>query len=100
LQKALDIISTIPLFDGLPPDQLKALAEIVLHKHFNKGQIIFSEGDIDRTGSSGEESDNEFAAAIEETGIAYLAVSGQDAGDKESFDYNVGTSFPLIPQNF
>ena len=50
--------------------------------------IIFSEQDIDRTGSSGEDSDNEFAAAIEETGIAYLAVSGQDAGDKESFHYD------------
>ncbi|HUT64149.1 MAG TPA: CHASE2 domain-containing protein, partial [Anaerolineae bacterium] len=46
--------------------------------------IIFSEQDIDRTYVSGEESDNEFASAIEETGIAYLAVSGQDAGNKES----------------
>lgn len=43
--KALNIISAIPLFDGLPPDQLEALAEIGLSKHFNKGQIIFSEGD-------------------------------------------------------
>ncbi len=50
--------------------------------------IIFSEQDIDRTGSSGENSDNEFASAIEETGVAYLAVSGQDAGDKESFHYD------------
>jgi CRP/FNR family transcriptional regulator len=45
LQKTLDNISTIPLFDGLPSDELEALSEIVLHKHFNKGQIIFSEGD-------------------------------------------------------
>jgi len=45
MREDLDIISTIPLFDGLPPDQLEALAEIVLRKHFQKGQIIFSEGD-------------------------------------------------------
>lgn len=45
LQKVLDIISAIPLFDGLPQDQLEALAEIVRSKRFNKGEIIFSEGD-------------------------------------------------------
>lgn len=45
MQKARDIISAIPLFDGLPPDQLEALAEIGQSKHFNKGRIIFSEGD-------------------------------------------------------
>jgi CRP/FNR family transcriptional regulator len=45
LQNAVDIISAIPLFDGLPPDQLKALAKIVLRKDLQKGEIIFSEGD-------------------------------------------------------
>jgi CRP-like cAMP-binding protein len=45
LQKALEIIAAIPLFDGLPQDQLEALAEIVRSKRFNKGEIIFSEGD-------------------------------------------------------
>ena len=45
MRKDLDIISTIPLFDGLPTDQLEALAQIVLRKHLQKGQIIFSEGD-------------------------------------------------------
>jgi len=45
MREGLDIISTIPLFDGLPPDQLEALTEIVLRKPFQKGQIIFSEGD-------------------------------------------------------
>jgi CRP/FNR family transcriptional regulator len=45
MSKALGVISRIPLFDGFPPDQLKALSEIVLKKHFQKGQIIFSEGD-------------------------------------------------------
>jgi CRP/FNR family transcriptional regulator len=45
LQNAVDIISAIPLFDGLPSDQLEALGEIVLGKDFKKGEIIFSEGD-------------------------------------------------------
>ena len=45
MSKILDVISNIPLFDGLPLDQMEALAQIVLRKHFHKGQIIFSEGD-------------------------------------------------------
>ena len=45
MQKTLDVISTIPLFDGLPQDQLEALAGIVRSRRFNKGEIIFSEGD-------------------------------------------------------
>ena len=45
MEKALDIISAIPLFDGLPRDQLEALKNIAVSKHFNKGHIIFSEGD-------------------------------------------------------
>ena len=41
--------------------------------------VIFSAKDIDRfeLGSTGEESDNEFATAISESGITYLAVVGQ-----------------------
>ena len=38
-------ISGIPLFEGLPPDELQELAEIVVKKDFKKGQMIFSEGD-------------------------------------------------------
>ena len=45
MSNTLDVISNIPLFNGLPLDQMEALAEIVLRKHFYKGQIIFSEGD-------------------------------------------------------
>ena len=45
MSKILDLISHIPLFNGLPPDQLEALTEIAVSKHFPKGQIIFSEGD-------------------------------------------------------
>jgi len=40
-----NIISAIPLFNGLPDDQLSAIREIAVEKHFNKGQTIFSEGD-------------------------------------------------------
>ncbi len=48
--------------------------------------IVFSEADINRFDTSG--SDNVFADAIEETGIAYLAVSGQSTGYKDSFRYD------------
>ena len=36
-------MSAIPLFHGLPDDQLRDLTQIAVNKHFNKGQIIFSE---------------------------------------------------------
>ena len=39
------IISAIPLFNGLPDDQLNAIRQIALEKQFGKGQNIFSEGD-------------------------------------------------------
>ena len=45
MDKILDIISTIPLFNGLPDDQMVAIRKIALEKKFNKGEIIFSEGD-------------------------------------------------------
>jgi CRP/FNR family transcriptional regulator len=43
--KALDTIATIPLFEGLPADQLEDLRQIAVTKHFSKGETIFSEGD-------------------------------------------------------
>lgn len=45
MDKILNIISTIPLFNGLPEDQMVAIRKIALEKVFNKGEIIFSEGD-------------------------------------------------------
>ena len=38
-------IASIPLFEGLPTEQLEELAMIVTDKVFRPGQIIFSEGD-------------------------------------------------------
>jgi len=40
-----DQISTIPLFEGLPDDQLRELASIVVDSNYQRGQTIFSEGD-------------------------------------------------------
>ncbi len=40
-----NIISAIPLFNGLPDVQLSAIREIAVEKQFNKGQTIFTEGD-------------------------------------------------------
>jgi CRP/FNR family transcriptional regulator len=45
MDKILNIISTIPLFDGLPEDQIVAIKKIAVEKHINRGEIIVSEGD-------------------------------------------------------
>ena len=45
MKKLLDIISNVPSFSGLPEDQLKEIRNIAVDRHFNKGEIIFSDGD-------------------------------------------------------
>ena len=45
MENILNIISAIPLFNGLPDDQLGAIRQIAVEKHYNKGQTIFTEGD-------------------------------------------------------
>jgi CRP/FNR family transcriptional regulator len=45
MDKILNIISTIPLFNGLPADQIVAIKKIAVEKQINKGEIIVSEGD-------------------------------------------------------
>ena len=45
MDKIINIISTIPLFNGLPEDQIAAIGKIAVEKRINKGEIIFSEGD-------------------------------------------------------
>ena len=40
-----EVLATIPLFNGLPREQYDDLAGIIEDKTFNRGQIIFSEGD-------------------------------------------------------
>jgi CRP-like cAMP-binding protein len=45
MNKILNIVPEIPLFNGLPENQLDAIKEIAVEKQFNKGEIIFSEGD-------------------------------------------------------
>jgi len=45
MKKNPDIIFTIPLFNGLPEDQIAAIKQIAIEKQINKGEIIFSEGD-------------------------------------------------------
>ena len=41
----VNLISDIPLFNGLPEDQLHAIKQIAVEKKVNKGEAIFSEGD-------------------------------------------------------
>ena len=45
MNKMLNIISSIPLFNGLPEEQIVAIKKIALEKKINKGEIIFTEGD-------------------------------------------------------
>jgi len=45
MEKILKIISSTSLFNGLPEDQLLQVAQIAIEKHFNKGEVIFLEGD-------------------------------------------------------
>jgi len=45
MEKILKIISSTSLFNGLPEDQLLQVVQIAIEKHFNKGEVIFLEGD-------------------------------------------------------
>jgi len=45
MNKNLDVIAAIPIFNGLPEDQIAAVKQIALEKKVNKGEILFSEGD-------------------------------------------------------
>lgn len=45
MKKKLDVISGIPIFNGLPDDQIAAIKQIAVEKKVNKGEILFSEGD-------------------------------------------------------
>jgi CRP/FNR family transcriptional regulator len=45
MENILNIISAIPLFNGLPDDQLNAIRQIAVEKQYNKRQTIFSEED-------------------------------------------------------
>jgi len=40
-----DHITSISLFEGLTEEQRTSLSRIALHRSYNKGQVIFSEGD-------------------------------------------------------
>ena len=45
MKKSMDVIEEIPLFNGLPEDQITAIKKIAVEKHVNKGEIVFSEGE-------------------------------------------------------
>jgi CRP/FNR family transcriptional regulator len=45
MKKNLDVIAEIPIFNGLPEDQISAIKQIAVEKHINKGEIVFSEGE-------------------------------------------------------
>ena len=45
MEKILNIIAGIPLYSGLPDDQLRKIEQIAVNKHYKKGDFIFYEGD-------------------------------------------------------
>jgi CRP/FNR family cyclic AMP-dependent transcriptional regulator len=42
---SVELLRTIPLFEGLAEDDLRALANTVVHRSFHAGQSIFEQGD-------------------------------------------------------
>ena len=45
MKNIFNVITTLPLFNGLPEDQITAVGKIAIEKKFARGQGIFSEGD-------------------------------------------------------
>jgi len=45
MEKILEILSSTPLFKGLAENQLNQIHRIAVDKFYNKGKIVFSEGD-------------------------------------------------------
>jgi len=45
MKKNMDVIAAIPIFNGLPEDQIGAIQQIAVEKQINKGELIFSEGE-------------------------------------------------------
>ncbi len=45
MKNTLNVIAAAPLFNGLSVDALQAIRAIALHRDYEKGQTIFSEGD-------------------------------------------------------
>ena len=45
MEKILEIIADTPLFNGLPEDQLRQIAQIAINRYYEKGTAIFLEGE-------------------------------------------------------
>ncbi len=45
MNKKFNILSSIPSFSGLSETQLEEIKQIIVNRHYNKGEIIFSDGD-------------------------------------------------------
>ncbi|MDL1963124.1 MAG: Crp/Fnr family transcriptional regulator [Deltaproteobacteria bacterium] len=45
MENFLSVISSTPLFKGLPQSQLEKIEKIAVKRNFGKGELIFSEGD-------------------------------------------------------
>ncbi len=45
MKNILKVISGIPLFNGLPENQIKEIVHICLTRNYSKGEVIFNEGD-------------------------------------------------------
>jgi len=45
MEKILSVISSVPLFKGLPQNQIEKIGKIAVRKDCKKGSTIFSEGD-------------------------------------------------------
>lgn len=97
MQKILETISAIPFFKGLSKENLDNICRITVHKDFNRGELIFSDGDT---------ADGFYALAEGKVKIFKLSSEGKEQilhifGPGEIFaevPMFSGTSFPAAAQ--
>ena len=97
MKKMLDILSTIPSFQGLSENQLNEIKKIIVNRHYTKGGLIFSEGD---------HGDGFYVVAAGMVKIFKLSIEGKEhimriVGPGESFgqvSVYAGRTFPAGAQ--
>ncbi len=94
MKKILDVISTIPLFNGLPDDQLEAIKNIAIEKQINKGEIVVSEGDEGRGISSPMRADGVFPPLA-----MHMIRVGEETGRMEEMLMKVADTYDIEVQN-
>jgi CRP/FNR family transcriptional regulator len=105
-----DLVSGIPLFHGLPQEQLEEVVEITVDKTFEKGQTVFSEGEeasgfyvvisgqvkIFKLSSEGKEQILHFVARGESFGEVPMFAGGRFPAHAEAIERSRIFFFPRV----